>query len=310
MTLGVMFPGQGSQAVGMLSGLDHPAIGRTLAEADAALGWAVSDLIANGPAVRLHQTEFTQPALLAADIAVWRAVIEDRGLQPAVLAGHSLGEFAALVAAGSMAFADALRVVQRRGRLMQDAVPEGAGGMAAVIGMADDEVEALCARCEAGVLEAVNFNAPGQVVVAGERAALGWLEEHGPPAGARMVKVLPVSVPSHCRLMREAADALGEVLAAVEIQPPRIPVLHNLDALPRSRPEAIREALREQLYRPVRWTRTLESMREQGVTVLAECGPGNVLCGLAKRGARGIPAVALSGAGGADALLKILEESA
>lgn len=307
MKLGVMFPGQGSQAVGMLAAIDSPLVARTLDEAGEALGWDVAGLVTNGPEEQLNRTEFTQPALLAADIAVWRVLRAERSDPVEVMAGHSLGEFAALVAADSIGFADALQLVELRGRLMQGAVPEGQGGMAAVIGLSDDEVTALCAGYDGGVLEAVNFNAPGQVVVAGESAGLAYLESHGPDAGARLIKRLPVSVPSHCALMRGAAEQLGEALGEVEIRVPAVPVLHNLDAQARDTPEAIREALHEQLFRPVRWTASLAGMQQRGVSVLAECGPGNVLCGLARRAARGTATVPLGTADGIGKLAGMLD---
>lgn len=306
MKLGVMFPGQGSQSVGMLAAVETLLVRETLDEAGEALAWDLGALIAGGPAEQLDQTEFTQPALLAADIAIWRSLQASDPVPVTVMAGHSLGEFAALVAAGSLRFDDALRLVQLRGRLMQGAVPAGQGGMAAVIGLSDEEVTALCDGFSDGVLEAVNFNAPGQVVVAGELAGLEYLDARGPEAGARLIKRLPVSVPSHCALMQGAADALGEALAEIEIKPPEVPVLHNLDARPRDSADAIRDALREQLFRPVRWTDTLAAMRASGAEVLAECGPGNVLCGLARRAARGMPTVPLGTANGIDNLRQML----
>jgi [acyl-carrier-protein] S-malonyltransferase len=221
--------------------------------------------------------------LLAAGIAVWRVWRKEHPPAPAALAGHSLGEYTALVAAGSIDFADALRLVQLRGKLMQGAVPEGTGGMAAVIGLDDAGVEKLCAGFSGGVLEPVNYNAPGQVVVAGERAGLEWLEANAKPAGARMVMRLPVSVPSHCSLMKSAADKLASALAQTPVRAPAIPVVHNLDAQSRANPDDIRAALHQQLFRPVRWTATIQGLAEQGVGVFLECGPGKVLTGLTKR---------------------------
>lgn len=294
MKYALLFPGQGSQAVGMLGGHPAPEIAATYAEASAALGWDVAALIANGPADELNRTERTQPALLAASIGLWRAWNRLGAPAPAALAGHSLGEYSALVAAGAMDFADALRLVELRGQLMQAAVPPGTGGMAAVIGLDDAKVEALCAAAPAGtVLEPVNYNSPGQVVVAGQTAALDWLAENGKAQGARMVMRLPVSVPSHCSLMRGAADKLAERLELTQIHAPVIPVLHNLDAQPRSDAAAIREALKQQLYRPVRWTQTIEALLAQSITLCGECGPGKVLAGLNKRISKDAKCVAL-----------------
>lgn len=294
MTFAMLFPGQGSQSVGMLSALPYPEITETLAEATQVLGWNVATLVQQGPESELNQTARTQPAVLAAAIALWR-VWQREGLpKPVALAGHSLGEYTALVAAGSLAFDDALRLVELRGQLMQSAVPEGAGGMIAVIGLEDAAVEALCAQCPLdAVLAPVNYNAPGQVVVAGDAAAIEWLEVNGKAAGARMLMRLPVSVPSHCALMRSAADALAERLASVTLRAPAIPILHNIDAAPRGDVAAIREALAAQLHQPVRWTLTMSTLQAQGVSTFVECGPAKVLTGLAKRNAKGATLVAL-----------------
>lgn len=308
MKYALMFPGQGSQSVGMLGEWDAPQIAATWQEAGEALGWDVGDLVRNGPAEDLNRTDRTQPALLAASIAVWRLWTTQGRPGPSVLAGHSLGEYSALVAAGSIDFGDALRLVEKRGQLMQAAVPAGTGGMAAVLGLDEPAMEALCEQCPAGVLEPVNYNAPGQIVAAGEIAALDWLEAEGPKAGAMKVVRLPVSVPSHCSLMREAADQLGAALDEIDIRAPQVPVLHNLDAEARDNPDDIRQALREQLYRPVRWTRTLAAMQSREVQALLECGPGKVLCGLAKRGARGVPAIPLENAAGLDKADALLNE--
>lgn len=307
MNPGVVFPGQGSQSVGMLDGLPEAVVDETLAQADAALGYPLSALIREGPSEELNRTEHTQPAMLAADIAIWRATIGAAGIEPALLAGHSLGEFAALVATGSIDFADALRLVRERARLMQQAVPEGRGGMSAVIGLSEQDLTALCAECPVGLLEPANFNAPGQIVVAGETAALDWLEASARERGAKLIRRLPMSVPSHCSLLADAARAFGEVLSEVEIRPPRWPVLHNLDARPRETAAQIRAALTEQLCRPVQWTRIMEAMAAQ-VTVVAECGPGNVLCGLARRCAKSLKTVALGAPDGLARLREAMEE--
>lgn len=294
MKYAVLFPGQGSQAVGMLGAYAGGQVDGVFAEASEVLGWDMLRLVRQGPAEELNRTERTQPALLAASIALWRLLCAGQTALPAAMAGHSLGEYSALVAAGSLDFADALRLVELRGQLMQAAVPAGAGGMAAVIGLDDDQVQALCDAYPGDeVLEPVNYNSPGQVVVAGQTAALDWLQANGKPMGARMVMRLPVSVPSHCSLMRDAAERLAQKLADVEIRAPRVPVLHNLDAAPRSTPGAIREALKAQLFQPVRWTQTVRALGEQGVALFLECGPGKVLCGLNKRILDGLPSLAM-----------------
>ena len=286
MRYALLFPGQGSQEVGMLRGLAeaHPQIDETFREASAVLGWDVLKLVKEGPVEELNRTHLTQPALLAASIAVlhvWQA----GGLPaPDAMAGHSLGEYSALVAAGTLDFADALKLVQLRGELMQAAVPEGTGAMAAVIGLDDDGVEKACRSYDGdGVLEPANYNAPGQVVVAGSRGAVDWLLANAKSLGMRKVLPIPVSVPSHCSLMRGAADQLAERLRSVTVRAPRKPVLHNLDAQARSEPEAIRAALIEQLYKPVRWSQTVQNLRGLGIVGLLECGPGKVLANINKR---------------------------
>jgi [acyl-carrier-protein] S-malonyltransferase len=289
----LLFPGQGSQSVGMLAGHAAPEVAQTFSEASKVLGWDLAGLVKIGPAEELNRTEKTQPALLAAGVAMWR-LWQVQGLPaPAALAGHSLGEYAALVASGSLAFADALKLVELRGQLMQAAVPAGTGGMTAVVGMDDEAVAAMCVKGEGGVLEPANFNAPGQVVVAGEIAALDWLDKNGKSHGARMVKRLAMSVPSHCSLMRGAAEKLAEAMAKIEVKAPSIPVLHNLDAQPRTQPDEIRAALKAQLFSPVRWTQTVQALHAKGIAHLFECGPGKVLVGLNKRIAEGLTSVAL-----------------
>lgn len=297
----MLFPGQGSQAVGMLSAHQDPVIAATFDEASQALGWDLAALVREGPVEALNQTARTQPALLAAGIAVWR-LWSARGLPaPAALAGHSLGEYSALVASGALAFADALRLVELRGQLMQSAVPEGVGGMAAVVGLDDAAVEAFCADYAGeGVLEPANYNAPGQVVVAGNVPALQWLEAEGKSRGARMIVRLPMSVPSHCSLLRGAADQLAERLAATSIHAPAIQVLHNLDGQPRQDADGIRRALHEQLFRPVRWSATIAQLKTDGVTTFLECGPGKVLVGLNKRIVKELSSIALEDTDGMD----------
>lgn len=296
MSYAVLFPGQGSQAVGMLKALGeaHAVVAETFDEASTALGLDLAALVREGPKDALDRTENTQPALLAAGIAVWR-VWQAQGLPPpAALAGHSLGEYTALVAAESLAFADALKLVALRGRLMQAAVPEGQGGMAAVIGMDDEAVGALCkAYPGTALLAPANYNSPGQVVVAGETAALDWLMANGKANGARMVMRVGMSVPSHCTLLSGAAQQLAEALASVPVAAPKITVLHNVDAAAHSAPDAIRAALAAQLYQPVQWTRTISALAAQGVTTWLECGPGKVLTGLVKRSVDGATLAAL-----------------
>lgn len=294
MKYAVLFPGQGSQSVGMLRdlGQELPIVRETLKEADRHLGWRLSELVEQGPVEELNRTERTQPCLLAAGVAVWRAWQQRLDVSPVAMAGHSLGEYSALVAAGSLEFGAALRLVELRGQLMQQAVPDGTGGMAAIIGLDDAAVESFCAACTSGVLEPVNFNAPGQVVVAGHSAALDWVEANAKAAGARMVVRLPVSVPSHCSLMREAAQRFAEQLEKEDIRLPSIPVLHNLDAQQRDTTAGIRAALKDQMHRPVRWTQTVQALTAMGAGVFLECGPGKVLSGLNKRIAK-LPGTAL-----------------
>ncbi len=286
MHFAVLFPGQGSQSVGMLSALaaQQVVVREAFAEASAALSYDLWQLVSEGPAEQLDQTEYTQPALLAAGVAVWRAWVAQGGPRPMAMAGHSLGEYTALVCAGSLSFADALRLVQRRGQLMQAAVPAGAGAMAAIVGLEDDQVRAVCAESAQGeVVEAVNFNAPGQVVIAGHASAVERAAALAKARGAKLTKVLPVSVPSHCSLMRPAAEQLAQQLQSLSLQPPTIPVLHNLDAAPRDKPEDIRAALAAQLHSPVLWVKTIQTLRAQGAAALLECGPGKVLTGLTRR---------------------------
>jgi [acyl-carrier-protein] S-malonyltransferase len=295
----MLFPGQGSQAVGMLSGHADPVVRATFDEASQALGWDLATLVADGPLETLNQTARTQPALLAAGIAVWR-LWQARDLPaPAALAGHSLGEYTALVAAGALAFGDALKLVELRGQLMQSAVPDGVGGMAAVVGLDDAAVEAFCAAYPGdGVLEPANYNAPGQVVVAGNVPALEWLEGEGKARGARMIVRLAMSVPSHCSLLRGAADRLAERLATTTIHKPAIAIRHNLDGRVRDDADGIRAALHEQLFRPVRWSATIAQLKDEGITTFFECGPGKVLVGLNKRVAKDLTSIALEDADG------------
>ncbi len=285
-SIAIIFPGQGSQSVGMLAELAAawPQVGETFAEASEALGLDLWQVTSQGPKDLLDRTDITQPAMLAAGVAVWRVWNQAGGPAPAWMAGHSLGEFTALVCAGALGFADAVALVAQRGRFMQEAVPAGAGAMAAILGLADDQVVAVCAQAaEGGILEPVNFNSPGQVVIAGEAAAVARGIAAAKAAGAKRAVLLPVSVPSHCALMRPAAERLAVALAAIPLAAPRIPVLHNVTVDAVAAPAAIRDRLVRQLYSPVRWVETVRCLADQGVELLLEAGPGKVLTGLTKR---------------------------
>jgi [acyl-carrier-protein] S-malonyltransferase len=284
--LSIVFPGQGSQAVGMLAELQaaHPEVKETFAEVSAACGRDLWRLAQEGPAESLSETRNTQPAMLAAGVAVWRVWQAQGGPAPTLLAGHSLGEYSALVCAGAIELGAAARLVAERARLMQEAVPLGAGAMAALLGLDDDAVRELCRQAAQGeIVEAVNFNAPGQVVVAGQRAAVERVMALAKTAGAKRALALPVSVPSHCQLMRPAAEQLAETLARTPIDTPRIPVLHNASVAATDDPGQVRALLALQLYQPVRWVETVRAMTGAGVGLLLEAGPGKVLSGLAKR---------------------------
>lgn len=293
MSLGFIFPGQGSQAVGMLAelGETHPEVKAAFGEAGEALGYDLWRLVQDGPEERLNRTEVTQPAMLAAGVAVWRVWQARGGPEPAAMAGHSLGEYSALVCADSIDFTAAVSLVAERGRLMQEAVPAGVGAMAAILGLDDDGVIGICDQAAGDeVVSAVNFNAPGQVVVAGHRDAVARTIAAAKEAGAKRAVELPVSVPSHCALMGPASEALAERLGRIEVRAPRIPVLHNADVAAYDDPAAIRDALARQVNHPVRWVETIEAMTGRGVDRLVEAGPGKVLVGLNKRIARRMPA--------------------
>lgn len=286
MKLAFVFPGQGSQAVGMMNALAeaHPVVKATFAEASQALGYDLWEIVANGPEEKLNQTQITQPAMLAAGVAVWRAWQAAHGPQPAVMAGHSLGEYTALTCAGALDFPDAVKLVADRGRFMQEAVPAGQGGMAAILGLEDDVVRRVCAEAAQGeVLAPVNFNSPGQVVIAGTAAAVARGVEAAKAAGAKRALVLPVSVPSHCALMRPAAEKLAARLNGVAVKAPQVPVLHNVSVQAETAAERIRDALVRQVESPVRWVETIQKMVADGVDRVVECGPGRVLAGLNKR---------------------------
>ena len=285
MTFAFVFPGQGSQSVGMLNAFaDHPAVAATLAEASDALGQDIGKLIAEGPAEELNLTTNTQPVMLTAAIAVYRAWQAAGGPTPTVVAGHSLGEYSALVAAGAIAFKDAVPLVRFRAKAMQEAVPVGEGGMAAILGLSDDDVRAACAEASvAGVVEAVNFNAPAQVVIAGAKAAVEKACEIAKAKGAKRALPLPVSAPFHSSLLKPASDRLREYLASVTVNAPVIPVINNVDVAVLNDPAAIKDALVRQAASPVRWVETVQKMKADGISRVVECGPGKVLAGLVKR---------------------------
>lgn len=284
--LAFVFPGQGSQSIGMLADLaaEHAIVTATFEQASSALGIDLWALAQTGPEAVLNRTENTQPVLLTAGVAVFRAWRQAGGRMPDFLAGHSLGEYTALVAAGVLSLEDGVKLVAERGRLMQEAVPAGEGAMAAILGLDDDVVRQCCAdAAAAGVVEAVNFNAPGQVVIAGATAAVNAAIEKLKAAGAKRALPLPVSVPSHCALMKPAAEKLKGSLAAVPFNMPAIPVVQNVGARVESDVAAMRDALIRQLYSPVLWVQSVEALAGMGVTRMLECGPGKVLCGLNKR---------------------------
>ena len=287
MNIVVVFPGQGSQSIGMLSdyAADWPQVQETFKQASDVLGYDCWDIVCNGPQEKINKTEITQPVMLAADIAVMRVMQQQCMLTPMVFAGHSLGEYAALVAAQSLDFEDAIKLVSKRGQLMQAAVPEGEGAMAAIIGLPDDTIITLCEQVTAEVgkpVEAVNFNSPGQVVIAGATEAVNVAMERLKEEGAKRALPLPVSVPSHSSLMKPAADQLAEYMKDIKIEKPRIQVIHNIDAKSHDEPDAIRDALVKQLYNPVQWTHTIQIISD-GADVVVECGPGRILGGLTRR---------------------------
>ena len=305
MKFAFVFPGQGSQSVGMMVNYGD-AVRATFDEASAALGQDLWAMVDEGPADALNQTVNTQPAMLAAGVAAYRVWLAQGGPAPALVAGHSLGEYTALVCAGALGFADAVRLVRLRAEAMQSAVPEGVGAMAAVLGLDDDQVRMVCAEAAQGeVLEAVNFNSPGQVVIAGNKAAVDRGCVLAKEKGAKRALPLPVSVPSHCALMKPAAEKLLAALNGIEVKAPAVPVLHNADVAGHADPMAIRDALARQLYSPVRWVETVQAMAGQGVELIAECGPGKVLAGLNKRIVE-VPTLAITDAASlADVLGKV-----
>jgi [acyl-carrier-protein] S-malonyltransferase len=307
MKFALVFPGQGSQSLGMMQAYGaSPVVRATFDEASKALGRDLWRLVTEGPAEALSQTVNTQPLMLTAGIAVYRLWREMGGAAPALVAGHSLGEYSALVAAGVLAFADAVPLVELRAQAMQEAVPAGEGAMAAILGLDAAAVRAVCAECAQGqVVEAVNFNAPEQTVIAGHAAAVQRTAEAAKAKGAKRAVMLPVSAPFHCSLMKPAAERLGRRLADIELAPPRIPVVNNADVASPNDPAQIRDALVRQAASPVRWVETMQAMAAQGVTRVYECGPGKVLAGLVRRCAEGLAGGAMADLAGIEAALAV-----
>ncbi|WP_280546748.1 ACP S-malonyltransferase [Halomonas sp. 11-S5] len=310
--LALIFPGQGSQQIGMLRELAerYSVVRTTFEEAADALGYDLWQVVQEGPAEALNATACTQPALLAASVAVWRVWQELEGPRPGAMAGHSLGEYSALVCAGALPFAQGVRLVKLRGEAMQTAVPAGEGAMAAILGLADEAVEQACARVADGdVVAAVNYNAPGQVVIAGSKAAVERAIAACQEAGAKRAMPLPVSVPSHCELMRPAAERLAAAMQEVELRSPRYTVFQNVDAQAHADVATLRTRLIEQLYQPVRWTSCIEAMTARGAEVYIECGPGKVLTGLNKRIARGSKGLAVNDPDSLSAALELARDA-
>ncbi|MCS4264919.1 ACP S-malonyltransferase [Serratia sp. BIGb0163] len=302
-----VFPGQGSQTLGMLADLatQYPIVEATFSEASSVLGYDLWQLVQQGPAEELNKTWQTQPALLAASVAIFRVWQQQGGKTPAIMAGHSLGEYSALVCAGVLDFQAAIRLVELRGKLMQEAVPEGTGAMSAIIGLDNAAIAKACEESAQGqVVSPVNFNSPGQVVIAGNKEAVERAGAACKAAGAKRALPLPVSVPSHCALMKPAADKLAVALQEITFSAPQVPVVNNVDVSTETDPEAIRSALVRQLYSPVRWTESVEFMAAQGVTLLLEVGPGKVLTGLTKRIVDTLTAAAVNDAASLTAALE------
>ena len=302
----MVFPGQGSQAIGMLAELaeHYPIVTETFAQASDVLGYSLWDLVQNGPEEELNKTWKTQPALLAASVAIWRVWQEKQGKMPQMMAGHSLGEYSALVCAGVIDFAAAIKLVELRGQLMQEAVPAGTGAMYAIIGLDNDAIAKACEDAAQGqVVSPVNFNSPGQVVIAGNKEAVERAGALCKEAGAKRALPLAVSVPSHCALMKPAADKLAVALQEIEFKQPEIQVVNNVDVKAQTDANAIRDALVRQLYNPVRWTETVEFIAEKGITQLLEIGPGKVLTGLTKRISKEMNAAAVNDIASLDAAL-------
>jgi len=313
MSFAFVFPGQGSQSVGMMSAYgDSPIVRSTFDEASAVLGQDLWQMVADGPAELLAQTVNTQPLMLTAAIATYRLWLEKGGKSPVVVAGHSLGEYSALVAAGVIAFQDAVPLVRLRAAAMQEAVPVGTGAMAAILNLDDDKIREACTEAEAlvgqgFVVQPVNFNAPGQTVIAGSKAAVEQACEACKARGAKRAVLLPVSAPFHSSLIRPAADKLGARLSELEFSVPTIPVINNVDVAIETDSEKIKDALIRQAYSPVRWVEIVQKMAAMGVTTVAECGPGKVLAGLTKRCADGVNGLALADLASIDANIVVLE---
>ena len=291
-----VFPGQGSQSVGMMTAWDdhQSRVIEVFDEASEALGSDLWALVSKGPEAILNQTEVTQPAMLCSGVASWLVASQPPGMpQAGMMAGHSLGEYTALVCAGSLELASAVKLVAHRGQLMQSAVAAGEGAMAAIIGLTDEEVQQVCTKIKCGVVEAVNFNAPGQVVIAGETAAVEAAMSSAKTRGAKRALPLPVSVPSHCSLMKDAARQLAEELETLPIKMPGVPIVHNQSASIATSTDEIRERLQLQLYQPVKWVASVELMHASGMTTLIECGPGKVLTGLTRRIEKSLQAYAV-----------------
>ncbi|GEK72317.1 malonyl CoA-acyl carrier protein transacylase [Halomonas halophila] len=311
--LALIFPGQGSQQIGMLRELAerYSVVRTTFEEAADALGYDLWQVVQEGPAESLNATACTQPALLTASVAIWRVWQELEGPRPGAMAGHSLGEYSAMVCAGALSFADGVRLVKLRGEAMQDAVPMGQGAMAAILGLDDAAVEQACAQAAEGeVVSAVNYNAPGQVVIAGAKGAVERAIAACQEAGAKRAMPLPVSVPSHCDLMRPAAERLAAAMDDISLRAPRYTVVQNVDAQAHADVETLRTRLIEQLYQPVCWTSCVENMVGQGAEVFIECGPGKVLTGLNKRIARGSRGLAVNDPDSLSAALELAREAA
>lgn len=307
--LAFVFPGQGSQTVGMLADFaDDAIVQETFKQASDALGYDVWQLISTDENEQLNKTEFTQPALLTASVAMYRVITEKTGVTPGVMAGHSLGEYSALVCAGVLSLEDAVKLVEQRGQFMQSSVPAGTGAMAAVIGLADDKIiEACASAAQDQVVSAVNFNSPGQVVIAGNKDAVERAGELCKEAGAKRVLPLPVSVPSHCALMKDAADKLATAFESVTFNTPSVAVINNVDVSVEENVDAIKQALIKQLYSPVRWTETVERIGADGVEKMLEVGPGKVLQGLVKRINKSITCVAVNDNASVDKAIELLQ---
>ncbi len=306
MSLAFIFPGQGSQSVGMLKDLSEnfSEVSSTFQQASDALGFDLWSLVQDGPAEKLNSTDITQPAMLASGVATWRIWQAKGGAMPAIMAGHSLGEYTALVCAGSLDFTDAVKLVSQRGQFMMQAVPAGTGAMAAILGLDDEVVRQVCLDAAEGeVLEAVNYNSPGQVVVAGNKTAIERVTVLAKEKGAKRALELPVSVPSHCALMKPAAEQLAEVLKGITLKTPSIPVINNVDVATAESESDIKDALTRQLFSPVRWVETVEKMAAEGADTMIECGPGKVLLGLNKRINKAIATTALLDTASIDAAL-------